>query len=158
MRHSRPEFKIVDSLSKLNPAKLKIALVVAKWNIDYNQEMADSAKETLLSYGFEEDSVKFVHIPGAYEMPFVSQKLLEKDHYDAVICFGTVIRGETYHFEIVANESARGIMDVMLKTSKPIINGVLTVNNEEQAKVRAAKDHDDKGKESALSLIQVLAI
>ena len=77
-------------------------------------------------------------------------------HLCAIICFGTIIRGETYHFEIVTNESARGIMNVMLKNSKPIINGILTVNNEEQAQVRASKSQDDKGKEFALSLIQVL--
>ena len=156
MRHSRPEFDTQNSLSKINPSKLKVALLVAKWNIDYNQEMADSAQETLIEHGFDKDSVHFIYAPGAFEIPYLSQSLFEKGHYDAIICFGTIIRGETYHFEIVANESARGIMNVMLKNSKPIINGILTVNNEEQAQVRASKSQDDKGKEFALSLIQVL--
>ena len=78
--------------------------------------------------------------------------------YHAIICFATIIRGETYHFEIVANESARGIMDVMLDYSKPIINGVLTVNTEEQALARASVTQDDKGKELALSCLQVLGL
>lgn len=160
MRHSRPEFNLILKDNQLT--ELRIALLVANWNIDYNQEMANSARETLVEKGVKSENISFLYVPGAFEIPFVSQRLFEAGNgsgiaFDAVICFATVIRGETYHFEIVANESARGIMDVMLKFSKPIINGILTVNTEEQALSRASKQQDDKGKELALSCLQVLS-
>ncbi len=186
MRHSRPEFKLEEILENLYLENIRIALVIANWNIGYNQEMADSAKETLIKFGIRAENIDSYYTPGAFEMPYACQKLFEKDleddedlegdedldenaeigvweqshdsftGYHAIICFATIIRGETYHFEIVANESARGIMDVMLDYSKPIINGVLTVNTEEQALARASVTQDDKGKELALSCLQVL--
>jgi 6,7-dimethyl-8-ribityllumazine synthase len=179
MRHSRPEFKLEEILENLYLENIRIALVIANWNIGYNQEMADSAKETLIKFGIRAENIDSYYTPGAFEMPYACQKLFEKDleddedldedeileidddsfsGYHAVICFATIIRGETYHFEIVANESARGIMDVMLDYSKPIINGVLTVNTEEQALARASVTQDDKGKELALSCLQVLGL
>ncbi|MFM7457906.1 MAG: 6,7-dimethyl-8-ribityllumazine synthase [bacterium] len=187
MRHSRPEFKLEEILENLYLENIRIALVIANWNIGYNQEMADSATETLIKFGIRAENIDSYYTPGAFEMPYACQKLFEKDleddedledheagenaeigvweqshdgftGYHAVICFATIIRGETYHFEIVANESARGIMDVMLDYSKPIINGVLTVNTEEQALARASVTQDDKGKELALSCLQVLGL
>ena len=220
MRHSRPEFKLEEILENLYLENIRIALVIANWNIGYNQEMADSAKETLIKFGIRAENIDSYYTPGAFEMPYACQKLFEKDleddedldedeildiddetvskrassrlrrtndrsvlkvhedheddenaeivvwkqshdsftGYHAIICFATIIRGETYHFEIVANESARGIMDVMLDYSKPIINGVLTVNTEEQALARASVTQDDKGKELALSCLQVLGL
>lgn len=155
MRHSRPSF---DTKKFTAPNEtLKIALLIANWNISYNQQMADSARDTLIISGLKAENISEYYIPGAFEIPYFCQKLFEqKKELDAIICFGTVIRGETYHFEIVANESARGIMDVMLKSSKPIINGILTVNTEEQAEQRASSKKDNKGAEFALSCLQVL--
>jgi 6,7-dimethyl-8-ribityllumazine synthase len=182
MRHSRPEFKLEEILENLYLENIRIALVIANWNLGYNQEMADSARETLIKFGIRAENIDSYYTPGAFEMPYACQKLFEKDleddedldenaeigvwkqshdsftGYHAIICFATIIRGETYHFEIVANESARGIMDVMLDYSKPIINGVLTVNTEEQALSRASVTQDDKGKELALSCLQVLGL
>lgn len=157
MRHSRPIFNTEQFTAPSET--LKVALLMANWNIAYNQQMADSARETLIASGLKSENISEYYIPGAFEIPYFCQRLFEeKKDLNAIICFGTIIRGETYHFEIVANESARGIMDVMLKFSKPIINGILTVNTEEQAEQRASFQKDNKGAEFALSCLQVLQI
>ncbi len=181
MSQSKPEFKLDEILENLYLEDIRIALLIANWNMKFNEEMANSARETLVEFGIRRENIDTYYVPGAFEMPYVCKKLfeieltdeaedeeldsdLEEDDeaeflgYHAAICFATVIRGETYHFEIVANESARGIMDVMLEFSKPIINGILTVNNEEQAYSRAAVAADNKGRELALSCLQVLAV
>ena len=181
MSQSKPEFKLDEILENLYLEDIRIALLVANWNMKFNEEMANSARETLVEFGIRRENIDTYYVPGAFEMPYVCKKLfeielsdasedeeiemdLEDDDeveflgYHAAICLATVIRGETYHFEIVANESARGIMDVMLEFSKPIINGILTVNNEEQAYSRAAVAAENKGRELALSCLQVLAV
>jgi len=118
MRESKPEFK---SNMKFEGGG-NIAIIVAKWNANFNEEMFLSVKDTLKTSGIKESDISRFEVPGAFEMPLICMHLAASESYDAIICLGTIIKGDTYHFEIVANESARGIMDIMLSSGIPIIN------------------------------------
>lgn len=147
MRESKPTFNID------NNSDSKIAIITASWNSEFNQEMAESAKEALQEHGVE---VEEFTVPGALELPIMAQQLVQTGDFDAVICFATIFRGETLHFELVANESARGLMDVSLTFNIPILNGVLACENKEQAEARASRNKEDKGREVALSAIALV--
>jgi 6,7-dimethyl-8-ribityllumazine synthase len=105
--------------------------------------LLSSCTAALLKHGVAPENVRIVSVPGALEAPLVLQQMAVSDTYDALIALGAVIRGETYHFEIVANESARGIMSVQLDTGIPIANGILTTENDDQATARMAQKGAD---------------
>ena len=151
MRESKPEFTVN------NVRKWRFAIVSCNWNNQFNDEMKLSAIEALEEYGISNNNIFEYQCPGAFELPILSLKLAKSRKFDAIICFGTIIRGDTYHFEIVANESARGILDVSLSTSVPVFNGILTCNNTEQAEIRASKSKENKGREVALSALALLS-
>lgn len=151
MRNSKPAFDL-----KNFDSNKKIAIVVSKWNIDFNESMSSSAIETLEKAGIKKQNISKYYAPGAFELPLLAMHLAACDNYDAIICFGTILKGETLHFEIVAKESARGLMDVMLSSGIPVINGILACDNLEQAEARAAKDKENKGEELALSCLEIL--
>ncbi len=148
MRDTKPEFNITVS------PNTKIAIITANWNTQFNTEMYESGRETLEAAGVK--TIDHFEAPGAFEIPLLAQKLAETGSYDAVICYATVVRGDTRHFKIVADESARGVMDVMLKTGVPILNGILACENAGQAEFRASRKKDDKGKEVALSALALI--
>ncbi len=147
MRQSKPNFDIKPI------GHQTVAVIIAEWNRDYNQAMLDSFTTALESV---DCTLDIYEVPGAFEMPIMALKLTQSKKYDAIVCFGTIIKGDTLHFEIVANESARGIMNVMLETGVPIINGILACNTTEQAELRASQQKEDKGREIALTLIGLL--
>jgi 6,7-dimethyl-8-ribityllumazine synthase len=151
MRESKPEFVIK------NTGKWRFAIITTKWNQEFNDEMKESAIATLQSAGIPEENISVFESPGAFELPLMCLKLAKSRKFDAIICFATIIRGDTYHFEVVANESARGIMEVVLGTAVPILNGILTCNNTQQAQQRASREQDNKGKEVALSALALLS-
>lgn len=132
----------------------KVAVLIGKWNQDYNDQMFQSFSSSAPSL-IDIDSF---YIPGAFEMPFFAARLAQTGFYSAIVCFGTIIKGDTMHFEIVANESARGIMDVSIKYQIPVINGILACNNSEQARVRASAQDENKGAEMAASLTEILNV
>ncbi|MCE2928183.1 MAG: 6,7-dimethyl-8-ribityllumazine synthase [Candidatus Caenarcaniphilales bacterium] len=152
MRESKPEFK---SNMKFEGGG-NIAIIVAKWNANFNEEMFLSVKDTLKTSGIKESDISRFEVPGAFEMPLICMHLAASESYDAIICLGTIIKGDTYHFEIVANESARGIMDIMLSSGIPIINGILACNTSEEAEIRASRQKENKGRELALSCLETL--
>lgn len=153
MRSSKPEFKINKSLN----SGLKVALIYAEWNKEYNLEMLESAKAELITQGVKVDSIDIFKVPGAFELPLMALKVADTENFDAIIVFATVIKGATIHFELVAGESTRGIMTASLETEIPIINGILACNTEEQALERASRSKDDKGRELAQSCLQLCA-
>lgn len=170
MRQSKPKFKTKITQEKIL-RNTRFAIIVAQWNEEFNLAMCESAKKTLEECGVPKANIDVFHTPGAFEIPLLAQKLAEKRNtvakrsaacghaYAAILCFATVIKGETYHFELVANESARGLMDVMLKTGVPILNGILAVENVKQAETRAFVTKENKGRElalTALDLVQTL--
>ena len=134
-------------ISELDPiyqgAGLKIGIVMSRFNKDICEGLLSSCETELDRLGVARDDVLLVDVPGALEHPLVLQKMAQSGKYDALIAIGTVIRGDTYHFEIVCNESARGILDVQLETGVPIANVILTVENEEQAHVRIMEKGSD---------------
>jgi 6,7-dimethyl-8-ribityllumazine synthase len=135
------------SFSELDPfyqgAGLKIGIVMSRFNQDICDGLLSACELELTKLGVSANDVLVVNIPGALEHPLVLQKMAQSGKYDALIAIGTVIRGDTYHFEIVCNESARGILDVQLETGVPIANVILTVENEEQAHVRIMEKGSD---------------
>ena len=147
------------SFSELDPdyqgAGLKIGIVMSRFNQDICDGLLSACELELTKLGVSANDVLVVNIPGALEHPLVLQKMAQSGKYDALIAIGTVIRGDTYHVEIVCNESARGILDVQLETGVPIANVILTVENEEQAYVRITEKGTD-GARVAVELANLL--
>ena len=124
-------------------AGLRIGIVVARFNADVGDGLLASCTAALTRLGVRAADVTIITVPGALELPLALQKMAASDRFDALIALGAVIRGETYHFEIVANESARGIMSVQLDTGIPIANGILTTEDDDQALARMAQKGAD---------------
>ena len=136
---------------KLDGKKLHIGIVQARFNESITNTLAAACRAELLALGVQEKHIKHVLVPGALEVPVALQAMAESDEYDALIALGCIIRGETYHFELVANESGAGVSRVSLDTSTPVANAILTVENEAQAWARAA----DKGRDAARVAVEM---
>ena len=124
-------------------AGLCVGIAVARFNAEVGDALLSSCTAALTRLGVRAADVTIITVPGALELPLALQKMAGSDRFDALIALGAVIRGETYHFEIVANESARGIMSVQLDTGIPIANGILTTEDDEQAQARMAQKGAD---------------
>jgi 6,7-dimethyl-8-ribityllumazine synthase len=133
-------------------ADLNIAVIVSRFNEDVSKRLLRGALEALKERGVEEPDVYWV--PGALELPVTALTLAEKGGHDAIVCLGCVIRGETYHFEIVAGQSAAGLMQVQLDTGVPIAFGVLATENRDQAQARSGPKNN-KGAEAAEAAIEM---
>ena len=131
---------------------LRIAIVRARFNERVGAAMLAGCAARLAELGVQGADITIVTVPGALEVPLALQKLAASGRFDALVALGAVIRGETYHFEIVSNESAAGIMQVQLDTGIPIANGILTTENDAQADVRA----DIKGRECAEAAVEMV--
>ncbi|MDH4152104.1 MAG: 6,7-dimethyl-8-ribityllumazine synthase [Betaproteobacteria bacterium] len=144
-----------DDIEELEPehdgAGLRIGIVVGRFNVDVGDGLLSSCTAALLKHGVSRKDMCIVTVPGALEIPLTLQTMARSGKYDALIALGAVIRGETFHFEIVSNESARGITDVQLATGVPVANGILTTENDDQAEVRMAQ----KGTDCALAAIEM---
>jgi 6,7-dimethyl-8-ribityllumazine synthase len=135
----------------LDGAGLRIGLVQARFNEWVGQALAKACIGELVALGVDEDDITHLTVPGALEVPIALAKLAQAGDFDALIAIGSVIRGETYHFEVVANESARGVARLSLEFGVPIANAILTTENEEQARERAA----EKGRDAARVAIEM---
>lgn len=140
------------STPDLDGAELNIAVVVSRYNEDVSRRLLRAALGALAEHGVEDPDVFWV--PGALELPVTALALAEKGGHDAIVCLGCVIRGETYHFEIVAGQSAAGLMQVQLDTGVPIAFGVLTTEDRDQAQARSGLKNN-KGAEAALAAIEM---
>lgn len=136
-------------------AGLRLGLVVSAWNPAITSALRDGAVETLLKHKVAFNSIIEEAVPGSFELPLAAQLLLEHDQVDGVICIGSVIRGETPHFDFVCKAVSQGIMDLNLKHGKPVIFCVLTDNTLEQAQDRSGGKHGNKGIECAIALLQM---
>lgn len=132
---------------------LRIAVVVARFNQDICDGLLSGAINQLHALGVSADNITVCSVPGALEIPLVLQTLADEEErpYDALIALGAVIRGETYHFEVVSNDSCRGVMDVQLTTGVPIANGILTTEDDDQALARM----HDKGADCARCAVEM---
>jgi len=144
----------VEHHASLDATGMRIAIVAGRFNDHVTRPLLDGARHTLEQAGAEPARVYWV--PGAFEVPLLAKKLAESGRVDAVVCLGAVIRGDTPHFEYVAGECARGLMQVTLETGVPIVFGVLTVNNLDQALARAGGSVGNKGEESAQTAIEMV--
>ncbi len=139
-------------------AGMKIAIVVSEWNPEITESLFDAAYSTLVANGCKENNILRVNVPGSFELPAGAAFVAESKKPDAVICLGCVIQGETRHFDFICDAIANGLVQLSLKYNKPFIFGVLTPNNIEQAKARAGGKHGNKGVESAVSALKMVAI
>lgn len=130
---------------------LKIGIAQSRFNEPVVVKMLNACVKALQAGGVADHDIDHVSVPGALEIPVALQTMALTQRYDALIAIGAVIRGETYHFEVVANDSCRGVMDVMLETGIPIANGILTVENDAQAEARV----DGKGADCAHAAIEM---
>ena len=135
----------------LDGAGLRIGIVVGRFNQDVADGLLSACTEELAKLGVANSDIVIVTVPGALEIPLALQKLAGTGHYDALVALGAVIRGETYHFEVVSNESADGVMTVQLDCGMPIANGILTTDSDGQAEERMHK----KGAECARVAVEM---
>src|SRR6478735_791689 len=156
-RSSRPRPSMNVVTPDLQGRGLRIGIVWSRFNEELVRGLLTACDKQLVQLGVDAKDIDVVSVPGALEIPLALQTMaLERrgfagPRYDALVALGCVVRGETYHFEVVANESARGILDVQLETGVPVANGVLTSNTEEQARARAAV----KGAEAARVAVEM---
>ena len=136
---------------RLNGKKLTIGIVQARFNTDITNALAQACHAELLALGVADKNITLVQVPGALEVPLALQALAENLKYDALIALGCIIRGETYHFELVANESGAGVSRVGLDYKVPIANAILTVENMAQAVARQT----DKGRDAARTAVEM---
>jgi len=130
---------------------MRVGIVLSRFNAEVGERLLASALRALVDAGVAEEAIIVATVPGALEAPLALQRMAQTGDYDALVALGAVIRGETHHFEIVANESAGGLASVQLEFGIPIGNGILTTDNEEQAHARAGT----KGGEAALAALEM---
>ena len=137
---------------------MKIGIVVAEWNSDITFAMREGAIETLRRHGVKNEDIMVCHVPGSFELTAGAQMMLEHTGVDAVICIGCVIRGETPHFDYICQGVTAGLTQLTINYKAPVIFGVLTTNNLQQALDRAGGKHGNKGIEAAVTAIKMLAV
>ena len=140
---------------KLIGTDLNVAIVVSRFNDFITGRLLEGAKDTLIRHDVNADNIDVAYVPGAFEIPLVAKKLAEKEKYDAVITLGCVIKGSTSHYDYVCNEVSKGISRANDVTNTPVIFGVLTTDNIEQAVERAGTKAGNKGSEAAISAIEM---
>lgn len=140
---------------KLVADGLKIGIIVARFNEFIGSRLLDGALDCLKRHGAEEEDIEIAWVPGAFEIPLVSKKMALSKKYDAIICLGAVIRGQTPHFDYVSSEVSKGVANVSLESGMPVIFSVLTTDNIEQAIERAGTKAGNKGYDGAMSAIEM---
>jgi len=139
-------------------AGYRFAVVVSRFNPEITEGLLAGARATLEEAGVRDDDITLVRVPGAFELPIAAQRLAESGRVDAVICLGCLIKGDTMHFEYIAEAATRGIAEVGLATGVPVTFGVLTTLTDEQAEVRARPGDGNKGREAAAAAIEMATL
>lgn len=139
-----------------NASKMHFGIVVSEWNEEITEGLLSGAKQTLLDNGCPENQIRVEYVPGTFELPLGAQYFFESQPVDAVICIGSVIQGETRHFDFVCEGATQGIKDVSLKYNKPAIFCVLTDNTKQQGIERSGGKHGNKGTEAAVTAIKMV--
>lgn len=139
-------------------SQMRFGIVVSEWNDEITNGLLNGAHSTLLKHGALEQNIIVQYVPGSFELPLSAQWMLENSGVDSVICIGSVIRGETAHFDYVCQAVSQGIKDVSLSLGKPVIFGVLTDDNIQQSRDRSGGKHGNKGDEAAVTAIKMVAI
>lgn len=145
-----------DRTTMPSAADTKFGLVVAEWNSQFTFAMRDGAVETLIRNGANPDDITVAYVPGSFELVFGAAKMLESGKYDAIIAIGCVIRGDTPHFDYICQGTTQGLVELNLKACIPVIYGLLTCNNSEQAEMRCGGSLGNKGDECAVTAIKMV--
>ncbi|MEO8072233.1 MAG: 6,7-dimethyl-8-ribityllumazine synthase [Acidobacteriota bacterium] len=140
----------------LTAAGFRFAIVASRWNDFLTSKLIEGALDALERLGADENSVEVFKVPGSFELPLTARKVAESRNFDAIICIGTVIRGETPHFEYVAGEAAKGVAQVSMQTGIPVLFGVVTTDTLEQAINRTGVKAGNKGFEVAMSAVELV--
>lgn len=135
---------------------MRVAIVAARFNEFVVSKLIGGAEDGLVRHGVNEDDITLCWVPGAFEIPVVAKKLAKSGNYDAVICLGCVIRGETSHYDYVCNEVSKGIAQIELESEIPVMFGILTTDNIEQAVQRAGTKAGNKGYDCAVGAIEMV--
>lgn len=143
---------------KLDAKGMRIGIIVSRFNNFVTDKLLEGALDGLKKHGAEEKNIDIVRVPGAFEIPLLAQKMAATGEYDALVCLGAVIRGDTPHFEFISDAVTRGIGQTILQYRVPISFGVLTTNNVEQAMERAGEKMGNKGFEAALTAIEMVSL
>lgn len=152
------------NLSDYNPDSVpagsdyRLAIVVAEWNPEITGALLEGAYNTLLAHGVAEESIRVIHVPGSYELTTGADIALSDPRCDATICLGCVIQGETRHFDFICEAVAQGLTNVSLKREKPVIFGLLTTNDMQQARDRSGGRHGNKGVEAAVTALKMIKL
>ena len=141
---------------QLNGGGFRFAIVASRWNDFISSRLIEGALAALERLGTDEKLVQVYRVPGAFEIPLLAQTLAESDKFDAVICLGTIIRGQTPHFDFIAGEVTRGIGEAGLQTGVPVIFGVITADTIDQAIDRAGVKLGNKGYEAAITAVELV--
>lgn len=141
---------------KVVAGDVRIGIVAARFNEFIVSKLIGGAEDALVRHGVDDDNIDLAWVPGAFEIPVIAKKMAESGKYDAVLCLGAVIRGETSHYDLVCNESAKGIAMVGMETGVPTLFGVVTTDNIEQAIHRAGAKAGNKGYDVACSAIEMI--
>ena len=142
----------------LDGRNCSIGIVVSKFNEAITNRLLAGAEETLNQLGTAAEQIHLVRVPGAFELPIAAKALAQSHEFDAIICLGAVIRGETPHFDYISKEASRGIGNVALETGIPVIFGVLTTNSVEQAMERSGSSERNKGADAARTAIEMVSL
>jgi len=143
---------------QLNSSGMRFAIVTSRFNDFVTSRLLGGALDALERTGTAEADITVVRVPGSFEIPLAAKKLVQTKKYDAVICLGTLIRGETPHFDYISSEVTKGIGSVSLESGIPVAFGVLTVDSVEQAVDRAGMKSGNKGSEAALSAVEMVSL
>ncbi len=149
------EIKVLEG-KVVAPEGMKVGIVAARFNEIIVNKLLGGAVDGLVRHGVEEENITAAWVPGAFELPLAASRMAQSGKYDAVICVGAVIRGDTSHYDLVCNEAAKGIAQTSLATGVPVLFGVITTENIEQAIARAGSKAGNKGYDCALSAIEMV--
>ena len=130
-------------------------MIVSRFNEFVSSKLLEGAVDTLVKHGVKEEEISVVWVPGSFEIPMVAKRMAGAKKYDAIICLGTIIRGETPHFDFVASEAAKGIAAVGMQSDMPCVFGVITADNLEQALDRAGTKSGNKGRDAAMTALEM---
>jgi 6,7-dimethyl-8-ribityllumazine synthase len=139
----------------LDAANLSFAIVAARWNGDITNRLIDGALQAIVKHGGNENSITIARVPGSFEIPLASRKLALTEKFDAIIAVGTLLKGETDHYQLVANELASGLSRVMDETGVPVTFGVIVSPTKELASERSKNNSDNRGYEAAMAAIEM---
>ena len=143
---------------RLNAAGFRFAVISSRWNDFVTSRLVEGALDALERLGAEEKSVELYKVPGSFEIPLLALKLASAGKFDAVICLGTIIRGQTPHFEYIAGEVTKGIAQAGMQTGVPVVYGIVTADTIEQAIDRAGAKQGNKGFEAAMSAVELASL